>query len=61
MYVTASQFVPFTDLDADNIEKDAANMFTPTVSAPVKKKIGSINNYAIWEILDRGERVTYVI
>jgi len=59
--VTASQFVPFTYLDADNIEKDAAEVFTPTVFALVKKKIGCINNYAICEILGGGERVTYVI
>ena len=53
--VTTSQFVPFTDLDdADNIEKDAAEVFTPTVFALVKKKIGCINNYAICEILDGG-------
>lgn len=58
---TASQSNPFTELDADNIEKDAAHVFTPTVFALVKDKIDCINNYVIHEILDGDERITYII
>ncbi|CAN6218806.1 unnamed protein product [Urochloa humidicola] len=57
----ASQSVPFTELDADNFEKDAATVFTPKVFSLVKEKIRGRSNYVISEILDGGERRTYII
>ncbi|WVZ95232.1 hypothetical protein U9M48_041024 [Paspalum notatum var. saurae] len=58
----ASQSIPFTEPDADSIEKDAARIFTPKVFALVKKKIDCFSNYVIVEILDDGcERTTYII
>jgi zinc finger SWIM domain-containing protein 3 len=52
--VTTSQSIPFTQLEDDSIEKDAALVFTPTVFDLVKEKIGCISKYGINEIVDGG-------
>ncbi|XP_062180823.1 protein FAR1-RELATED SEQUENCE 5-like [Phragmites australis] len=57
----ASQSVPFTGLDAANIEKDAAHVFTPTIFALVKEMIDCVSNFVISEILDGGDGTTYIV
>lgn len=57
----ASQSVPFTELDASNVEKDAAHVYTPTVFALVKEEICGARKLTINEILDRGDLTIYVI
>ncbi|KAJ1256379.1 hypothetical protein BS78_05G166900 [Paspalum vaginatum] len=59
--IVALQSVPFTELAASNIEKQAAQMFTPKVFELVKFSINAARNYILTEILDGYDLVSYVL
>jgi zinc finger SWIM domain-containing protein 3 len=57
----AMQSVPFTKTDASNIEKYAAQVFTPMVYDMVKWNIQYASKCVLIEVLDGGDLISYLV
>lgn len=59
--IVALQSVPFTEVDASSLEKDAAKVFTPAMFALVRYSTNAVSNCTLSEILDADDLTTYVV